>query len=224
MKTDAQLQKDVMDELKWQPILSSSQIGVAVKNGIAELSGTVDSYAEKKAAENAAFKVAGIKGITENIKVNLGYGSEKTDIELAEAVINALKWNVLIPSEEVKVKVEDGWVTTDGQVDWDYQRKAVKDSIENLNGVKGITNVISLAPHVHVSDIKKKIRDAFERNAVIDANNIKVECNGSKVILKGTVRSYTEKTDAEREVWNAPGVRAVDNELEVKLSTQLETL
>jgi len=224
MKTDAQLQKDVMDELKWQPILSACQIGVAVKNGIAELSGTVDSYAEKKAAETAAFKVSGIKGITENIKINLGFGSQKNDVELAETVINALKWNVLIPSDDIKVKVENGWVTTDGQVDWDYQRKAVKDTIEHLTGVKGLTNTISLAPRVHVSDVKNKIREAFERHAVIDANNIKVECNGSKVTLKGTVRSYVEKEDAEREAWNAPGVHSVENELEVKILTHLATL
>ncbi len=224
MKTDAQLQKEVMDELKWQPILSSSQIGVAVRNGIAELSGTVDSYAEKKAAERATFKVAGIKGITESIKINLGFGSQKNDVELAEAVLNALKWNVKVPSEDVRVKVENGWVTVEGQVDWDYQRNAIRKTVENLTGVKGLTNTVSLSPRVHVSDVKTKIREAFERHAVIDANNIKVECNGSKVTLKGVVRSYAEKSDAEREAWNAPGVTSVENELEVRILTHLATL
>lgn len=217
MKTDATLQKDVMEELKWQPAIDASEIGVAVNDGIVELSGTVGTFAEKRAAEKAALRVAGVTGVVEDIHVKLGFASERTDLEIAEAAINTLRWNSSVPKDKIKVKVEKGWVTTEGKVDWMFQKNAAKRAIDKLVGVKGVIDLVTVAPHVHPSDVQKKITAAFERNAIIDANNIHVATQGDKVILSGTVRSYAEKRDAERAAWNAPGIALVENKLDVKI-------
>lgn len=215
MKTDATLQKDVMEELKWQPSIDASEIGVAVNNGIVELFGTVGSYAEKRAAENAALRVEGTKAVAEDIHVKFGVNNQRTDSEIAEAVVNTLRWDSSIPDDKIKVKVEDGWVTTEGKVDWMFQKNAVKNAVSNLSGVKGITNLVVVAPHIHPSDVQKKITAAFERNAIIDANDIKIATQDDKVTLTGTVRSYAERRDAEHAAWNVPGISSVVNKLEV---------
>ncbi len=217
MKTDAQLQKDVMDELKWQPSIKSSEIGVAVSDGIVTLSGSVDNYAEKREAEKAALRVDGVKGVAEDIVVDLPFGNKKDDSDIAKAVINALKWDTMVPDEHIKVKVDNGWVTTEGKVDWLYQKNAVNNAISNLAGVKGVTNLVTITPIASPADVKKKISAAFERSATIDANNIQVENIGNKILLKGFVRSYAERMDAQRAAWNAPGVAQVENQLEIKV-------
>jgi len=217
MKTDADIQKYVMEELKWEPAIHSSEIGVAVKNGVVTLSGTVDTYQEKKMAEKAALKVAGVKGIAEDIEIRLSYHDQKTDAELAQAVVNALKWNALVPDDNIKIKVENAWVTAQGMVEWAYEQNAVRDAIASIVGIKGISNLVKVTPKLDPADVKKKISAAFERNAVIDANNIHIENIGNKVTLTGKVSSYAEKREAEHVAWNAPGVASVENNIEVKL-------
>lgn len=215
MKTDLELQKDVMEELKWEPFLNSTEIGVAVKSGIVTLSGTVDNYSKKKIAEKAALSVGGVKAVAEDIVVKVGASNHKDDTEIAEAVVNALRWNSAVQEDKIKVKVENGWVTLEGQIDWPFQREAAKTAVESLLSVKGITNLITIAEKISTADLKKKIREAFHRSATIDSNNIDIINNGNKVTLTGSVRSYAEKQDAEKAAWNAPGVTAIDNKLEV---------
>jgi osmotically-inducible protein OsmY len=217
MKTDSQLQKDVMDELKWQPSIKSSEIGVSVADGVVTLSGSVSSYAEKKEAERAVLRVEGVKGVAEDLEVDLPFSNKKDDADIAKAAVNALRWDTMIPDDRIKVKVENGWVTAEGKVDWLYQKTAVRNVLSNLTGVKGVTNLVNITPGVSPADVKKKITAAFERSASIDAANIRVENIGDKVLLKGTVRSFAERLDAQRAAWNAPGVSQVENQLEVKV-------
>ena len=216
MKTDSQIQKDVMDELKWEPILNASEIGVAVKNGIVTLSGTVETYSKKLAAERATKRVSGVKAVALDIEVTLSMTGKRNDTEVAQAVVNALKWNSQIPSEKIKAKVEDGWVTLEGEVEWEYQKSAARNSVENLFGVKGILNNISISTKTKPTEIKQKITSALQRNATLDAEKIRVETSGSKVTLTGTVRSWAEKIDAEDAACAAPGVTTVDNRLEIE--------
>jgi osmotically-inducible protein OsmY len=215
MKKDQEIQKDVMQELQWEPFIRSSEIGVAVRDGVVTLSGTVDSYLKKTTAEKAAKRVAGVKIVAEDIEVKYPSDSIKNDTEIAQAILNALKWNSAVTEDKIKVKVENGQVTLDGQLEWDFQRGIVVSEIENLTGVKGITNNITLKNTLPVSDLKQKIKSAFERSAIIDAEKISIEASGSKVTLKGSVRSWKERSDAEMAVWSAPGVYQVDNQLSV---------
>lgn len=215
MKTDNELQKNVMEELKWQSSIKSSDIGVAVVNGIVTLSGTVHNFTEKKAAEKAAQKVVGVKAVVEEIKVDLGYHPNKNDIEIAEAAYNALKWNTLVPNDKINVKVENGWLVTEGTVDWQYEQNAVSHAVESIEGIKGFSNLVKITPRINAVNLKKEIKAAFERNAAIDGDNIRVNHIGDKVILEGSVRSYAEKQEAEHTAWNAPGVASVENQLEV---------
>jgi osmotically-inducible protein OsmY len=216
MKTDLQIQRDVMDELKWEPFLDSAEIGVAVKNGIVTLSGIVDSYMKKLTAEKTAKKVAGVKAVAEDIQVGISPNYRKSDAEIAEAVINSLKWHSAIKDEKVKMKVEDGNVRLEGEVDWAYQKNNIQAMVQSLTGVRSVTNLITIKPLVTPSDIQQKIRAAFQRNAGINAGKITVTTLGSTVTLKGKVRSHTEKDDAESVAWAAPGVNSVENYLEVE--------
>lgn len=216
MKTDLEIQKDVMDELKWDPFLNANEIGVTVKNGVVTLSGSVDSYLKKREAENAAERVSGVKAVAEDIMVRYTNSTVDNDTDIAQAVINALKWHSAIKEERIKVKVEDGAVTLDGDVDWAFQKKAAQLQIENLLGVKRINNNLSIKNSMPVKDLKQKITEAFHRSATIDSEKVHIETSGSKVTLTGTVRSWAEKRDAENAVWAAQGVTDVDNQLEVK--------
>lgn len=215
MKTDAEIQKDVMDELSWEPFFKASEIGVAVKNGVVTLSGTVDNYLKKTTAEKAAKRVAGVKAVAEDIEVKFSGDRIKNDTEIAQAILNALKWNSAITEDKLKVKVEDGIVTLDGQVEWEFQRGVIISEIESLWGVKQIVNNITLKNISPITDLKQKIKSAFKRSADIDADKIDVETLGNKVTLKGEVRSWKERADAEMAVWSAPGVYHVDNQLTV---------
>lgn len=219
MKTDSEIQKDVMAELKWEPYLTASEIGVAVKNGIVTLSGTVDSYSKKLSAEKAAKRISGVKAVAEDIEVKLPGNSKKTDADIAEAILYALKWNNAVDEEKIKVKVDNGWVTLEGETDWNYQKISAENAIKFLSGVTGITNDIKVKPHITPSDIQNKIKVAFNRSAFADANNIKVSIDGSKVTLSGSVRSFAERKDAEDAAWFVPGVHQVINQLEIKVPT-----
>lgn len=215
MKTDVEIQSDVMEELQWTSLLNACEIGVAVKNGVVTLSGTVDSYRKKVAAEEAAKGVAGVKAVAEDIEVKVKDAWIKNDAELAEAVLNALKWNSSVREEKIKVKVENGWVTLEGEAEWEFQRSSAKTAVRNLLGVRGITNNIKVNPSVDAVDVRRKINAALHRSASLDAQKIDLEVAGRTVILRGKVRSYAEKNDAENAVWNAPGVSQVENKLEI---------
>lgn len=217
MKSDVQIQKDVMEELKWEPFLKASEIGVAVKNGIVTLSGQVDSYPKKLAAENAAKKIAGVKAIAEDIQIGVSPAYNKTDTEIAEAVLNALRWHTAVQEEKIKIKVENGNVRLEGEVEWEYQRNNAKAAIENLTGVRSVINFISVKPLITPSEIQQKISAAFHRSATIDSGKITAEVMGSKVILSGKVRSFIEKEDAETAAWNAPGVTSVESKIEIEV-------
>lgn len=215
MKSDSEIQKNVMEELSWEPLLNASEIGVAVKNGVVTLSGTVNTYSKKLAAEEAAKRVLGVKAVAEDLEVLIPVLGKKTDADIAQAVINALKWHTSVPDEKIKVKVENGWVTLDGEVEWEFQRNSARTAVKNLAGVVGISNNIAIVPTLKISDVKNKITSAFQRSATIDAEKITISSEGSKVILTGKVRSYVEKRDAEKAAWLAPGVNKVENKLEI---------
>ena len=213
MRTDLELQKDVIEELKWESSIKASDIGVSVTNGVVTLSGYVDSFTKKKAAENAALRVAGVSAVAEDIVVRLGATDKKSDTEVAQAIITAIRWNNIIDENKIKVKVESGWVTLEGEVEWSFEKNAIEHTIENLIGVRGVSNLITISSKLKTTDIKQKITAAFHRSATLDANNIIVDSVGNTVILRGVVRSYAEKQDALRVAWNAPGVTKVDNKL-----------
>ena len=217
MKTDSQIQKDVMAQLKWEPFLNASEIGVAVKNGIVTLSGKVDSYLKKLAAEDAAKKISGVKAIAEDIQIGVSPGDKKTDTEIAEAVVNALKWHTAVQEDKIKIKVESGLVKLEGEVEWEYQKTNAKSAVDNLAGVNGVINLIVVKPKIVSSAIEKRINEAFHRSATIDSSKITADVIGSKVTLRGKVRSYVEKEDAENAAWNAPGVTSVIDELEIEV-------
>lgn len=221
MRNDLDIQQDVITELKWQPFLSSANIGVAVKNGVVTLSGTADNYSQKLAAEKAAKKVAGVRAIAEEIQIGTSPSFHKTDTDIAESVINALRWQSAVPEDKVKVKVEDGNVTLEGEVNWEFQRNSAKNAVSNLLGVRNIVNLLTVKPKAIAADVQAKITAALHRAATVDAEKIKVEVDGSKVILRGSVRSFTEKEDAEDAAWCAPGVSKVQSLLTVEPEMEL---
>ncbi len=220
MRTDVEIKDDVLDELAWQPGIDETQIGVIVEDGVVTLSGVVDSYSKKLAAEKAAKRVNGVRAIAEDIDVKYGISYKKTDKEIAKAAAKALEWDASVPDEDIKVKVEDGWVILSGEVTWDYQKKAAKKAVGNLLGVKKVSNNITLKKSIKTFEVKDRIKKAFERMADIDAEGVEIETSGHTVTLKGKVSSLQEKENAEEAAYKAPDVYDVVNKLKVQYRTE----
>lgn len=215
MRTDSQIKSDVEFELKWEPDIDATDIAVAVKSGVVTLTGFVRSYAQKYQAERTVKRVAGVSGVANDIEVRLPSSSERPDPEIARDAVAALKNDLPYSSENMKVIVKDGWLTLEGSAEWNYQRTRAEDAVRRVKGVRGVINLIALKPRVTPTEIKSKIEDAFRRSAQVDAQRITVEASGGEVTLKGTVRSWAERQEAERAAWRAPGVTKVDNRIVV---------
>jgi len=215
MRTDTEIKRDVEDELKWDPDIDSTDIGVSVKNGVVTLTGFVRSYLQKLDAEADAKRVAGVVAVANDIEVRLPSESERPDPEIARDAVAAIKNELPYSYERFKVVVKNGWLTLEGNAEWNYQRERAEHAARRVRGVKGVTNLITLKPRVAPSEIKAKIEDAFRRSAEIDAGRITVEANGGEVILRGTVRSWAERKEAEDAAWRAPGVTKVDNRITI---------
>jgi osmotically-inducible protein OsmY len=215
MQTDNDIQKEVIAALKGEPSLRDDDIALGVRDGVVTLAGFVDSYADKWRAERTVSKLKGVKAVVDDLKVKLPVSSQRPDPELARAVVDALKWNIQVPHDRIQVVVEDGWVTLKGEADWYYQKEEAERTVRNLTGVKGVSNLITMAVKPTPSDVKKRIVEALQRAAQFDAERITVEIDGHKAILRGTVRSYAELKDAERAVRNVPGISEVETHLPV---------
>ena len=213
MKTDSQLQQDVMAELKWEPSVHAAQIGVEVKNGVVTLAGEVSSYPEKWNAERAAQRVNGVKALAVEMQVKLSEFGERTDADIAESVKNILGWTSSLPTNAVKVLVEGGWLTLSGEVEWQYQRQDAADCVRYLSGVTGISNQIAIKPSLSAKVVKSDIEAALKRRAAADATTITVEVEGADVTLTGTVHSWAERDLATRSAWGTPGVRTVADKM-----------
>jgi len=216
MKTDIEIQKYVIDALRWEPILNAAEIGVAVKHGVVTLSGQVESYSQKLAAEKAAKKIRGVKAIAEDIQEGVSAFNKKTDAEIAEAILNALKWQSAVDEEQIKVKVEGGIAKLQGEVEWAYQRIIAQTATQHITGLKMLLNEITVKPRLTPEHLEQQISEAFERNALLDAGKITAQVFEGVVTLRGNVRSFAELEDAEAVAWAGPGVTAVKNQLEVE--------
>jgi osmotically-inducible protein OsmY len=214
-RTDAQIHSDVLAEMTWDPRVQPNEIGVAVKDGVVTLTGWVDAYTKRWAAEEAAHRVRGVKAVANDIEVRLSSWDERTDADIAAAAIHTLEWDALVPVDKLDVTVSHGWVTLKGEVEWQYQKQDAERVVRRLAGVTGVTNMITVTPRVAASALKERIEKALLRSAETDAKQITVDVDGDAVILKGTVRSWAERQEAERAAWAAPGVAAVDNRIRI---------
>jgi osmotically-inducible protein OsmY len=215
VRSDDDIKRDVEQELRADPDINASDIAVAVKDGVVTLSGFVRSYMQKWQAERDVKRVAGVRGVANDIEVRLPLIHQKPDPEIAREVVQELKTELPYSHNLIKVVVSNGWVTLEGEVEWHYQKERAEAAARRVRGIKGITNYIEVKPRVGPEDIKRKIEEAFRRSAEVDANRITVETHGSQVILKGTVRSWAERDEAERAAWLVPGVRDVENRITV---------
>jgi len=213
--TDRELQEHVQNALDWEPSIDAAEIGVTVETGVVTLRGDIKSYAEKAAAERVTLGVYGVKAVANDINVRLGGGQQRTDTEIAQAAVSALKWNTMVPDEKITITVSNGLVTLKGQVDWEYQRATAANVVRDLTGVRGVTNSITVKPHVSVTDVKSKIEAALRRSAEVDARRINVAVADSKVILSGNVHSWSERSEARQAAWAAPGVKDVEDHIAV---------
>lgn len=215
MKSNEILQKEVQDAIKYEPLLHAAEIGVIVRDGVVTLTGTVDSFLKKVEAETAAKNVAGVKAVAENIKIHFESAFSKNDTEIANEIINAWRWNWNVPDSKLKVKVENGWVTLDGQVEWNYEKEAARKSVEKLVGVVGVSNEIEVKSNYNDAVEETAIQRAFSRSWTLNDNNIHVVVDHNNVKLTGTVSSLYQKDEAARLAWNTNGVASVTNELAI---------
>jgi osmotically-inducible protein OsmY len=215
MRSDSEIERDVREELKWDPDLDASDVAVSVKDGVVALAGFTRSYADRLEAEAAAKRVAGVLAVANDIEVRLPAIDQRPDPDIARDAVAALKAELPISYDRIKVTVKDGWVTLEGAMEWQYQKTTAENAVRRVKGVKGVTNVVTVKPKVEPSELQRKIMEAFKRNAQVDANRVTVEAHGSEVILKGTVRSWIEREEAERVAWSAPGVTKVEDRIVV---------
>ena len=213
--TDKDLKQHVQSALDWEPSLDASDIGVSVDEAVVTLRGNVGSYAEKVMAERVALRVYGVKAVANDLTVHLPSGFARTDTEIAQAAVAALKWNTMVQNDRVTVTVNNGWLALNGTLDWQYQKDAAARAVRDLTGVKGVTNNIIVQPRVETIDVRDKIEAAFKRSAGIDARRVNVTAQDGKVILSGNVHSWVERQEAERAAWAAPGVTQVEDRLTV---------
>lgn len=207
------LRQNIIDELEFEPSIDAANIGVAVDNGVVTLTGHVSTFAQKAAAENAALSVKGVKGVAQEIEVRPFGANVTADDEIAKRALHTISWNTVVPDGAVQVKVQNGWITLSGKVDWQYQRAAAFAVIRYLDGVLGVYNNIEVKPHASVRDVKKRIEDALKRNAEVEAKGIEVTVSGGKVTLDGKVHTWAERSATVRAAWAAPGVHMVDDRI-----------
>jgi osmotically-inducible protein OsmY len=213
--TDRELQQHVQNALDWEPSIDAAGIGVSVEDGVVTLRGDVRTYPEKAAAERVAEGVYGVRAVANDINVHLSNVFQRTDTEIAQAVLWALKWNTVVPEDRLTVSVSNAWVTLKGKVDWEYQRRAAASAVRDLAGVRGVTDEISIEPHARVADVKQKIEAALKRSAEVDARRISVMVADGKVTLSGNVHSWFERREARQAAWAAPGVKEVIDHIAV---------
>ena len=217
MRLDADIKRDVEDELRWDPDIDATDMAVAVHNGVVQLSGFARSYPQKTQAERDAKRVAGVVGVANDIEVRLPVIDQRPDADIVRDAVSALKTELPYSSENIKVIARDGWLTLEGAVEWNYARERAESAVKRVRGAKGVTNSITLKPKAAPFEIRRKIEDAFRRSAELDASRITVEANGSEIVLRGTVKSWAERQEAERTAWAAPGVTKVDNRIAISV-------